>query len=101
MVNVSKNRLANSGGYSSYSSSGLIFGSLTPNSKDERMKIFCCKFSVILSCINDKIPTSATPIITIKTSTIHEMLTLPDCIKLIMAWIPSGNDKLTNPAKMA
>ena len=46
-------------------------------------------------------PTKATPIMTIITNTTHETLTRPDCIKLIIAWIPNGKDKLTNPAKIA
>ena len=85
IVRVSKKRFANSGGYWLYSSSNLILGKRYPNSNEERTNIFCCKFSVIRNCISDKIPTRATPITTMMTSTIQDMLTLPDWIKLMMA----------------
>ena len=101
MVSVSKKRFANSGGYWLYNASVLIFGSRNPNSNEERMNIFCCKFSVIRNCIKDKMPTKATPAMTIKTKTIQEILTLPDWIRLIIAWMPNGSDKLIKPAKMA
>jgi hypothetical protein len=77
MAIVSKKRFANSGGYVLYNSSNLILGSLVANSKEDRMNIFCCKFSVILNCIKDSIPTNATPNTTSIINTIQEALTLP------------------------
>jgi hypothetical protein len=65
------------------------------------MKIFCCKFSEMRNCIKDKIPAKITPITTKTTNTIHDTLILPAWIKLIIAWIPKGNDKLIKPEKMA
>ena len=56
IVSVSKKRLVNSGAYRFTSSTILIFGILSANSKAARVNIRCCKFSVILNWKIFKIP---------------------------------------------
>ena len=43
----------------------------------------------------------AIEIVTKTTSTIHDVLIWAPCIRLMIAWIPSGKDRFTTPANMA
>ena len=49
METVSKNLFINSGGYLLNRASSLTLGILYAKSNAARVKIFCCKFSVILN----------------------------------------------------